>query len=355
MQLAVFCGLPVAFLIGMLAGAFGRAGEAEEVAYGIAQASVDPRLLDDLVGRALGDRRARVLWADDGSATDPGAGWVDSEGAPHAGVPRSHGWWPVGPPARPVGALVYDPGLVADDGVVRLVSAPLELAIANRRLVVDLRSAVIRLDDAAEEVRSSRRRIVTAADAERRRIARDLHDGVQQHVVAVGIEAQRIARRAADPEFVRAVAEGVTEQLRLLLDEIRALVHGVMPATLHDRGLLAGVRALGDQSPVPVRVDVTGPLDRMPAEVETTGYFVVAEALTNVAKHAAAQHVSITLAVAGGRLAITVADDGVGFADAQEGFGMRGLRDRVAALDGTISLSSSPGGGSTLRAEFACA
>ncbi len=109
----------------------------------------------------------------------------------------------MGPPARPVGALVYDPGLVADDGVVRLVSAPLELAIANRRLVVDLRSAVIRLDDAAEEVRSSR------GDRHRgRRRAppdpRDLHDGVPQHVVAVGIEAQRIARRCALTEVTAA-------------------------------------------------------------------------------------------------------------------------------------------------------
>jgi signal transduction histidine kinase len=254
-----------------------------------------------------------------------------------------------------VGALGYDRTLVADTSLVGSVAGPLALAIANQRLVVDLRSAVRDLDRAADEVRSSRRRIVTAADAERRRIARDLHDGTQQRIVLIGIEAQRIGRRADDPAFVRSVADQVSEQLRQLLDESRALVRGIMPATLQERGLAAGIAALAEQLPVPVRVQINGTLHRMPAEVESTGYFVVAEALTNATKHAAAKQVSVVLAARQGRLEIVVNDDGSGMeATAAAGFGLRSLQDRVAALDGTVTVESLPERGTTLRAEFAC-
>jgi signal transduction histidine kinase len=131
-------------------------------------------------------------------------------------------------------------------------------------------------------------------------------------------------------------------------------VHGIMPATLQERGLPAGVAALADQMPVPVRVQVNGTLDRMPAEVESTGYFVVAEALTNATKHASAQQISVVLAAHDGRLEITVTDDGTGTQPTGPGFGLRSLQDRVAALDGTVTLQSIPHQGTTLRAEFAC-
>ena len=255
---------------------------------------------------------------------------------------------------EPVGALSYDRTLIADTGVVATIAAPLELAIDNRRLVVDLRSAVQRLDEAAGEIRTSRRRIVVAADAERRRIARDLHDGAQQRIVLAGLEVQRIGRRAEDPEFVRTMATQVSEQIRSLLDELRGLVQGIMPTTLQELGLEAGVTALADQMPMPVRVRIAEPLGRMDAEVESTGYFVVAEALTNAVKHAAAQHITVDLAVKDGRLEIIVTDDGTGLADSTPGFGLRSLQDRVAALDGTITLQPAPSRGTTLRAEFVC-
>ena len=348
-QLAMLCGLPVAFVVALTVGAFGRAGEVEEVALGIAEASAEPRLLDDLMVRALGDRSARVLW----STGPDGAGFVDSDGSPYE-VPAGVGWWPVGTGPQPVGGLRYDRTLIADTGVVSTVAAPLELAIDNRRLVVDLRAAVQQLDEAAAEIRTSRRRIVVAADAERRRIARDLHDGAQQRIVLAGLEVQRIARRAEDAEFVRSVGTRVAEQMRTLLDDLRALVQGIMPTTLQERGLHAGVMALADQMPMPVRVEVIGPLDRMDAEVESTGYFVVAEALTNAVKHADAQEVTVTLAATDGRLKVTVTDDGRGVADAAPGFGLRSLQDRVAALDGTVTLQPGVSGGTTLRAEFVC-
>jgi signal transduction histidine kinase len=347
-QVAVVSVLPVAFVVGMLAGAFGRAGEVQEVALGLAEASADPALLDELVIRALGDPSARVYWA-----TDAGQ-FVDSAGRPRRSPIDQGGWWPIEAAGVDIGALAFDRELIADSDLVATVSAPLALAITNRKLVVDLRAAVNDLDAAAEQLKTSRRRIVVAADAERRRIARDLHDGAQQRIVLIGIEAQRIGRRAENPPFVRTVAERVSEQLRLLLDELRALVHGIMPATLQERGLRAGIAALADQMPMPVRFEVVGALDRMPAEVESTGYFVVAEAFANTVKHAQAQNVSITLRSGGGRLEIAVTDDGSGPGAAEPGFGLRSLQDRVAALDGTVTVRPGPAGGTILRAEFAC-
>ena len=348
-QVAVVSVLPVAFVVGMLAGAFGRAGEVQEVALGLAEASADPALLDDLVTRALGDPSARVYWA---TGADQ---FVDSAGMPRSssGIDRG-GWWPIDAAGVDIGALAFDRELIADSDLVATVSAPLALAITNRKLVVDLRAAVNDLDAAAEQLKTSRRRIVVAADAERRRIARDLHDGAQQRIVLIGIEAQRIGRRAENPPFVRTVAERVSEQLRLLLDELRALVHGIMPATLQERGLRAGIAALADQMPMPVRFEVAGVLARMPAEVESTGYFVVAEAFANTVKHAQAQNVSITLRSGSGRLEIVVSDDGSGPGAAEPGFGLRSLHDRVAALDGTVTVRPGPAGGTVLRAEFAC-
>jgi signal transduction histidine kinase len=341
--------LPVAFLVGTLAGAFGRAGEVEEVAWGISEAATDPGLLDQLMVRALGDPGAQVFWARGG-----GGRFADSDGRPPATRPGGAGWWPIGSVDRPVGALRYDPALIADDGLVGSVAAPLALAITNQGLVVELRAALRERDEAAQQLRDSRRRIVIAADTERRRIARDLHDGAQQRIVVIGIDAQRITRRAADPPFVRSVAERMSEQLRLLLDELRSLVHGIMPATLEERGLAAGLRALADRMPMPVRLLVPQRLDRLPAEVESTGYFVVAEALANAVKHAAAQQVTASVEIRDGRLLITVADDGRGAERIDMGFGLRSLQDRVAALGGTVNVRSAAGRGTTLEAEFAC-
>jgi len=349
-QLAMICGLPVAFVLAMTVGAFGRAGEVEEVARGISEASAEPRLLDDLMARALGDPSARVLWAIEPERDR----LVDSDGSAQEMTPN-RGWWPIGGERPPLGGLQYDRTLVADTSLVSTVAAPLELALDNRHLVVDLRSAVQQLDDAVDELRTSRRRIVAAGDAERRRIARDLHDGAQQRIVLVGIEVQRLSRRAEDAELVRSVAARVADQCRSLVDELRRLVQGIMPATLQERGLEAAVVALGEQMPIPVRVTVVGALDRMNAEVESTGYFVVAEALTNAVKHADASAVAVTFAVRDGRLEVEVTDDGRGPANSEPGFGLRSLGDRVAALDGTLSLEPAAGRGSTLRAEFVCA
>ena len=345
LQLVILCGLPLAFLLGLTAGAFGRAGEVEEVARGISAASVEPALLDELMVRALGDPSARVLWAT-GEERDR---FVDSGGSP-LDAPDRGGWWPIGMRGAPAGGLAYDQDLVAATDLVATVAAPLELAMDNRRLVVELRSALQRLQEAADEVRISRRRIVTAADTERRRIAQDLHDGAQQRVVLVGMEVQRLGRLSGDPEGLRTGVRRVAGLCESLLDDLRNLVHGIMPGKLRDQGLVAAVNELADELPVRVRVDAPKDLGRLDTEVESTAYFAVAEALTNAVKHAAAREIVVTLGTADGQLRVDVSDDGRGAGEAAWGFGLRSLQDRVEALDGTLSVEPGPTGGTRVTA-----
>ncbi|MBS1897434.1 MAG: sensor histidine kinase [Actinobacteria bacterium] len=348
-QSVMLGGLPIAFLVGLTFGAFGRAGEVAEAAAGIAAASVEPALLDTLAARALGDPGARVLWAS--GADEAGSSrFVDSGGRPVVVLPE-RGWCPIGPPEAPTGALRYDPALIADRNLVATVAAPLGVAMDKQRLIVELRSAVQRLEVAAEELQTSRRRIVVAADAERRRIAQDLHDGAQQRIVLVGIDVQRLARQADDPSYVRSEAARIAEHCGSLLDELRGLVDGLLPSRLQDHGLEAAIATLADRIRIPVRIEIDSPLGRLDAEVESTGYFVIAEALTNAVKHAGARQIAVAVALRDGRLQIAVSDDGRGAAGAVPGFGMRSLRDRVEPLGGTVALESAPGGGTTLRAQ----
>jgi PAS domain S-box-containing protein len=201
-----------------------------------------------------------------------------------------------------------------------------------------------------EELRASQARIIEAADAARRRIERDLHDGAQQHLVSLALEV-RLARERAkrDPESAAAFLEHVGEALAAASAELRELAHGIHPSVLTERGLAAAVQALTRRASLPVEV-VEVPTGRLAPAVEAAAYFVVAEALTNVAKYAQASVATVAIAVADGRLVVEVGDDGVGGASAEGGSGLRGLADRVGALDGTLTVRSPPGEGTLLRA-----
>jgi signal transduction histidine kinase len=206
-------------------------------------------------------------------------------------------------------------------------------------------------------VRESRARIVEAGDRERRRLARDLHDGLQGRLVTLSITAGRLA---ADPS-AGAVSAEVT-QLRKGLDtaadELRALVQGLMPALLVERGLYAATEDLVDRMPLPTRLSLPGAqaATALPEAVESTGYFVVAEALTNAIKHSRARELAVTLARDNGRLRIEVADDGVGGASvAGVGSGLRGIADRLDVVGGLLRIESLPGEGTRLLAEVPCA
>ncbi len=201
-----------------------------------------------------------------------------------------------------------------------------------------------------EELRASRIRIVEAADAARRRIERDLHDGAQQRLVKLGLDI-RIAQRRfeKDPESVAPMLSQIGDELSAASSELRELARGIHPAVLTDRGLAPAIDALVSRATVPVEVLET-PEDRLPPSLESTAYFTVAEALTNVAKYAQATHATVRIARVDHEVVVEVADDGVGGADAARGSGLSGLADRVGATDGQLSVQSPPGKGTVIRA-----
>jgi len=219
------------------------------------------------------------------------------------------------------------------------------LTAENEQLTSELRAKV-------EELRASRARIVEAGYAERRRVERDLHDGAQQRLVALAMSLKLArSRLEADPQTSAELLDEAIAELGETTRELRELARGIHPAVLSDRGLEAALGALADRSPVPVEVVGTPP-ERLPAAVESAAYFVVAEALTNVARYAEAEAASVGLGREDGALAVEVADDGVGGADPTAGTGLRGLADRVAALGGELRVESPPGGGTKVRARI---
>jgi signal transduction histidine kinase len=203
------------------------------------------------------------------------------------------------------------------------------------------------------EVSRSRARLVDAFEAERRRIERDLHDGAQQRLVGLTLQLG-MARLDLPPDSpaARSVAEAHA-QAKQLMAELRQLIRGIHPQVLTDRGLAVALRELADDAAVPVTVGTDLP-DQLPDHVQHAAYFVVAEALTNVAKHAQATTASVAAQVADGVLIVEVRDDGCGGADPARGSGLTGMADRVAVADGRMLLSSPPGGPTLLRVELPC-
>jgi signal transduction histidine kinase len=207
------------------------------------------------------------------------------------------------------------------------------------------------LRERVNDLRDARYRIITAVDAERQRIERDLHDGAQQRLVALTVTlGMAQSRLESDPEAAAELIAKAREEAQLAVKELRELAHGIHPTLLSERGLAAALEALAVRAPVPVSINGV-PEDRLPSLVESTAYFVTAEALTNVAKYAQADQAFVHLSVDDDRLRLQIGDDGVGGAD-PSGTGLRGLRDRVDALDGEIEVDSPPGGGTTVTVEL---
>jgi signal transduction histidine kinase len=240
-------------------------------------------------------------------------------------------------------------GLMAVGSRVEPLPAGTEARLAA---FTELAATAIGNAEAQAALAASRARIVATADATRRRIERDLHDGAQQHLVFLALRL-RAAQAAAPPgvgvpaQQLDEVAAGLAE----VLEELREIAHGLHPATLAQRGLRPALKALARRSAVPVRLDaqVAG---RLPEQVEIAAYYVVAEALTNIAKHAHASVADVEVATGEGVLRVCVRDDGRGGADVTGGSGLVGLRDRVEALAGRISLRSPPGEGTSLQVQL---
>jgi signal transduction histidine kinase len=201
-----------------------------------------------------------------------------------------------------------------------------------------------------QELAASRARLVQAADEQRRRVVRDLHDGAQQRLIHAVMTLQLAnARGDAPPELARLLADAL-EHTRAAVDELRELAHGIHPAILTHRGLAAAVEALADRAPLPVHVDI--PEQRYPASLESAAYFVAAEALTNIAKYASASTARITMSPTVDALVLDIQDDGFGGATPSPGGGLSGLQDRVTAVGGTLIIDSPRGAGTRVRAEL---
>jgi signal transduction histidine kinase len=241
----------------------------------------------------------------------------------------------------PLAVLIHDVALAEEDELLHAVEAATHFALENARLQAELQ---LRL----REVQASRARLVHAADAERRRVERDLHDGAQQRLVTSSLLLQQARARARDDATLSAALDDVAEQLAEGLRELRELARGIHPVVLTDNGLAEALTALAGRAPLPVVV--TAPPDRFAPDVELTAYFVVAEGLTNVVKHADATCAVVVVSRQPGGLELEIADDGVGGAAIDGGTGLQGLQDRLGALGGTLTLGPSPGGGTLLRA-----
>jgi signal transduction histidine kinase len=328
-QTVAYAAVPFGFLLGLLRLRMAR-GTVADVMVELGDAPA-PKRLSEALGGALGDPTLQVvLWSPEHET------YVDANAVPIDldSVDGGRAVTRLERDGRPMAAVLHDPALAEDPGLVAAIGAALRLAVDNERLAAEVRSQL-------EEVRASRARIVEASDAERRRVERNLHDGAQQRLVVLSLALRRAQAQLpsdAGPELSRTLADA-TEQLKSALAELRQLARGIHPAILVEAGLLAALKSLARESPVPVSLQVDLP-GRLPEPVEAAVYFVVSEGLANVAKYAGADQVEVSVGIAGEQLRVQIADDGRGGADPKSGSGLRGLADRVAALGGRLDVRS---------------
>jgi len=326
---------PVGFLLGLLRTRLARGSIADlalELGRGVPLGG-----LRETLARALRDPTLVLAYpAASGSGyVDPDGQSIDVPGEPVAdrGIARLER------DGETLAVLAYDPALDQEDpGRVGAVASMARMALENERLAAQVRAQL-------DEVRASRARIVEAGNAERRRIERDLHDGAQQRLVAL---AMRLDQAREGSAGAATLIDETTAELLRAVREVRDLARGLHPTILTDAGLAAAVEALAERTPLPVKVAVTEA--RFPPEIEAAAYYVVAEGLTNIARYAGATEARVEATAKGGRLVVTVTDDGRGGADPSSGSGLRGLVDRLAAIDGELQITSKAGDGTTLTA-----
>jgi signal transduction histidine kinase len=341
-QIAALTALPIALFAGLIRSRLAYADLGDLV---LRIENTPPSGIRDALAEALHDPTLEVsFWLPERDE------FVDAAGRP-ASVPAD------GPEravtmikhdGQPLAALVHDPTLRDEPELIDVAAAAARLALENAQLQAELQAQLVK-------VKESRARIVAAADEQRRRIERDLHDGAQQRLVALALElksAERQLRGSADPSVERLLAEAA-EEVQVAVEELRQLAGGIHPGILTQGGLTVALGALATKAPVPVTVDAK--LERLQPDIEAAAYFVAAEALTNVAKHSHASSAAVKAFRNGDRLVIEIEDDGVGGAAADGGTGLRGLADRLEAHGGRLRVESPPGGGTRIIGEIPCA
>jgi signal transduction histidine kinase len=333
--------LPLGFLIGLLR---------TRLAY--AQVGA---LLPELAGPVAPGRVRAALAA---TLHDPGLellywspiseGYVDIDGQPREPAAPGRAVAEISGESGPLAVMLVDKMVMQEPQLLKAAGAMARLALENERLHAEVRSQLVQL-------RSTTARLVEAGQDARRRIERDLHDGAQQRLLALSMTLGRARTRATDgdPE-IRAFLDHAADDLQQAITELRELARGIHPMLLTQEGLGSALHALAERAPLPVLV--TAPAERFGETIESTAYFFVTEALTNAARHSAASVVQVDVAVDGGELTVWVSDNGVGGAGtgSSGGSGMVGMRDRVIAVGGRMSVSSPPGGGTTVMARLPC-
>ena len=341
---ALTIAYPFAFLLGLLRTRMSRSAVGDLVIE-LGQGSMPVGGLRAALAKRLGDPSLELVYA-----VDEAGGWVDETGRPFelpvSGSARTATMLEF--EGKPVAALIHDEALRHEPELVEAMVSAARLAVTNERLQARVRAQL-------ELVRASRDRVVEAADEERRRLERDLHDGAQQRLVwlslLLGMADEEVA--SGDGAEGRRLLEEAMVETEGALAELRSLARGIHPAILTNAGLGPAVRSLVNRSQIPVRMDALTDR-RFPPNIEATAYFVVAEALTNAAKHAHGSMATVSIVARGDHLVIDVADDGVGGADLT-GSGLRGLTDRVAAAGGSIAIESPARTGTHVHLELPCA
>jgi signal transduction histidine kinase len=340
--LAVYVAIPIVVLGGILRARLARSTVAD--LFVELRREPSPGELRDALSRAVGDPSLTLAyWLPEFRS------WSDPDGRPLS--PPTDGddraTTMIDRNGEHVAALTYDSALADEPELLAAVSAAAGIAIENGRLHVELRARL-------GEVRGSRLRVIEAGQRERQRLERNLHDGAQQRLIALSLDLSMLEQQlGADGDAGLRLAQARRE-IATSLAELREVAHGLHPAVVSGHGLAVALEQLAARAPLPVRLTIEID-ERLPESIEVGTYYLVAESLANVAKHASATSASVGVTRARGQVTVEVVDDGIGGADTERGSGLRGLADRVEALEGSLRIWSPLGGGTRLRAEIPCA
>jgi signal transduction histidine kinase len=331
---------PLAFLAGLLDARLAKAGVGEL----LVQLRSDPAPdLRELLAQALRDPTLSLIyWLPQYGS------WADQDGNPRS-LPASDSGRRVTfvkQNGEQIAALMYDAALGDEPELVEAVSAAAGIALENGRLEAELKARL-------QELQGSRSRVVEAQQNERRRLERNLHDGAQQRLVALALELGLLAEKANNDPATQDRLKRARGEVAESLDELRDIARGLHPAVVSGHGLAIALESLAAATPLEVHLKTDG-LPRLPEQLEVAAYYVVSESLTNAAKHAQADTVTVEVGVTTDTLIVEIVDDGIGGADSERGTGLRGLADRIEALNGHLRVWSSVGKGTRVRAEIPC-
>ena len=344
-QLLILTGVPIAFTLGVVRGGFAKTRDLEELGTWLGAAGGAKSTLAAALGWTLGDPSLELYFWVPESET-----FVDADGraTPIGSLPPHRVAVDIHLNDRLVGKIEYDSTLINDPEIVRSAGNVVAISLEGERFTAALLSS-------RHALLESRARLVDAADSERRRIARDLHDGLQMQLVLLALDAQQLANSPDSGSITSTDATELRKRIDAAASDLRQLVHELLPGGMSEGGLSAAVEDLADRMPIPTTLDFSFLDDALSRSVQSIAYFVISEGLTNIVKHSQAASAHVRLTHAHDVLLIEVSDDGIGGAELGRGTGIRGLSDRVDVLGGQITMNSVHGSGTQLLVEVPCA